>query len=343
MSSRTALSASRTWSAISPGPVRRISSGTATGWRRPAAPLAGVACSSRTRESGRGSWRPMPVPVMSASEVLTNETRERLRAAFGVAPTNVYAATETAGIASECRSGHLHQYEDLVIIEMVDADNRPVPVGETGSRLLVTVLFSRTQTLIRHALSDDVAAEPGVCPDGLPFAVLRGIEGREEETLELDGIRVHPSVFHAVLEPLPVAGWQAVDEGGRLRVLLARPTSSVDAAAVRASNRRRPRLGGRPLRRDRRVDCRRNPSNGARKGPARSAFEAMTGSAIRRTAGVRYADSSYTVSRIAKPRIRTKAASTIFVAPACARCQRFTTRIRPGRLARTSSTTSGVM
>ena len=70
-----------------------------------------------------------PQAVMSASEVLTDETRERIRRAFGVPPTNVYAATETAGVASECRLGRLHRYEDLVITEIVDADNQPVPAG----------------------------------------------------------------------------------------------------------------------------------------------------------------------------------------------------------------------
>jgi phenylacetate-coenzyme A ligase PaaK-like adenylate-forming protein len=55
---------------------------------------------------------------------------ERIRTAFGVRATNVYAATETAGIASECRLGHLHRYEDLVIAEIVDGDNQPVPEGE---------------------------------------------------------------------------------------------------------------------------------------------------------------------------------------------------------------------
>ena len=181
-------------------------------------------------EQAAGRLQVTPRAVMSASEVLTGDTRERIRAAFGVPATNVYAATETAGIASECRLGHLHRYEDLVITEIVDDDNQPLPEGEFGARTLVTVLFSRTQPLIRYELSDRVGAAPGMFSD-LPFGLLAGIEGREEEVLTLGGVRVHPNVFHGALERLPVAGWQVIDEGGSVRVLLAGAVN-VDAATT---------------------------------------------------------------------------------------------------------------
>ena len=119
-----------------------------------------------------------PQAVMSASEVLTDETRARIRAAFGSEPFNVYAATETAGVASECQHHRLHRYDDLVIAEIVDEDGRPVAPGEFGAKLLVTVLFSRTQPLIRYELTDRVRASTETCPDGRPFALLDSIAGR---------------------------------------------------------------------------------------------------------------------------------------------------------------------
>ncbi|HEY6058812.1 MAG TPA: hypothetical protein VIV06_12335, partial [Candidatus Limnocylindrales bacterium] len=164
-----------------------------------------------------------PRAVFSASEVLTDAMRERVRAAFGVAVTNVYGATETAGIASECRLRRMHRYDDLVISEVVDEDGRAVEPGGVGARLLVTVLFARTQPLIRYELSDRVEAIDATCPDGLPFGLIGSIAGREEDTLVLHGVTVHPNVFHGRLESLAVAGWQVIDEGDRLRLLLARP------------------------------------------------------------------------------------------------------------------------
>lgn len=198
-------------------------------------PAALVAYASMVRELAlqqqQGHLAIAPRAVFSASEVLTDATRRLVRAAFGVAATNVYAATETAGIASECRHGHLHVYEDLVVIEIVDDEDRPVPPGETGAKLLATVLFSRTQPLIRYELSDRVAASADGQPDDLPFSTLAGIEGREEEVLEIRGVRIHPNVFHAALERLPVAGWQVTLDGDRVRVLLAE-ARTVDPADV---------------------------------------------------------------------------------------------------------------
>lgn len=182
-----------------------------------------------------------PRAVMSASEVLTDETRARIRTAFGVEPFNVYAATETAGIASECQHHRLHRYEDLVIGEIVDQENRAVAPGEFGAKLLVTVLFSRTQPLIRYELTDRVKASVETCPDGRQFALLDAIEGREEDVLHLDGIAVHPNVFHSALERVQVSGWQVVEEPDGLLILLAQPAESVDdadlASGVRAALR----------------------------------------------------------------------------------------------------------
>jgi phenylacetate-CoA ligase len=182
-----------------------------------------------------------PRAVMSASEVLTDETRARIRAAFGIEPFNVYAATETAGVASECQNHRLHRYEDLVIAEIVDEADRPVPPGAFGAKLLVTVLYSRTLPLIRYELTDRVRATMETCPDGRPFALLEAIEGRAEDVLHLMGIRVHPNVFHSALEAVPVAAWQVVEETDGLLVLLAQPMAGVEdenvASRVRAALR----------------------------------------------------------------------------------------------------------
>jgi phenylacetate-CoA ligase len=57
-----------------------------------------------------------PEVVFSASEVLTGETRRRIQQAWGRRPFDVYAATETAGIAAECQVHRgLHLFEDLVV------------------------------------------------------------------------------------------------------------------------------------------------------------------------------------------------------------------------------------
>ena len=180
-------------------------------------------------EQSAGRLAIAPRAVFSASEVLTPEIRTAATAAWGSEPYNVYAATETAGVASECTAHHLHTYDDLVVAESVDDDNRPVPAGTTGAKLLVTVLFSRTQPLIRYELTDRIRFAPAAAPDLGPFSsAIAAVEGRTEDVLHLPGeegeaVRVHPNVFHAALEPVGVP-WQVVAHPNGVEVLVAGPT-----------------------------------------------------------------------------------------------------------------------
>lgn len=160
-------------------------------------------------EKAAGRLAIEPHAIVSASEVLTPAIRRAVHAAFGVEPCNVYAATEPAGIAAECteHSG-LHLFEDLVLTEIVDEQYRPVPAGTAGARVLVTVFFSRTQPLIRYEMSDRLVGASASCRCGRPFALIRDVEGRAEDILILDGVRVHPVVFDSVLSAAAPRGWQ---------------------------------------------------------------------------------------------------------------------------------------
>lgn len=185
-----------------------------------------------------GRLRIAPQAIMSASEVLTADTRRRITHAWGLQPFDVYAATEPAGIAAECeRHAGLHLFEDLVITEVVDEANRPVPAGTAGARTLVTVLFSRTQPLIRYELSDSVVPTDRRCLCGRTLGLIAGIEGRREDVVDLPTahggtIAVHPNVFHDVLDRVPAGEWQIVQEPGGIRLLVARPGADFRGADV---------------------------------------------------------------------------------------------------------------
>ena len=186
-----------------------------------------------------GRLKMSPQAVMSASEVLTPPAAQELAKAWGSAPVDVYAATETAGIASPCVYRNRHLYEDLLIVEPVDRDGSPVPRGTTGARVLVTVLFSRTLPLIRYEMSDTVRLGGRGCPCGRSFTLLEDIEGRIEDVLDMQGsagpVRVHPIVFHHVLDQAAAGGWQVVQEPARLRVLLAGLAAGNSPQAVQAA------------------------------------------------------------------------------------------------------------
>lgn len=185
-----------------------------------------------------GALRIAPRAVNSSSEVFTTEARARVRRAWGIEPFEVYAATETGGIAAECEQhAGMHVFEDLVIIEPVDDEGHPVDAGTTSARLLVTVLFSRTLPLIRYEITDSVRLAASPCSCGRPFRLIEAVEGRSDDALVLPAlggrsVRVHPKVFVNALDPFDAEAWQVHQDIDGLRVLVARPVHDADPRDV---------------------------------------------------------------------------------------------------------------
>jgi phenylacetate-coenzyme A ligase PaaK-like adenylate-forming protein len=178
-------------------------------------------------EQRAGRLRIQPRLIFTSSEVLTAEARRRVEAVWGPVVFNEYAATETGSLAAECRQHHgLHLFEDLVITEVVDEQNQPVPPGTYGAKVLITALYNRTQPLIRYELHDSVRVFTETCPCGRRFTLLDGIQGRTEDTLTFPArfggvVALHPLVFHRILDAVPAGSWQIVQGADHLTVLLA--------------------------------------------------------------------------------------------------------------------------
>lgn len=105
------------------------------------------------------------------------DEREDCKAAFGARMIGMYSSKEGQQMAHQCPSGtHYHVDEEVVLLEIIDADGNPTPPGETG-RVVVTPLFSTAQPLIRYEHGD--LAIPGTtCPCGRTLMVLERIVGR---------------------------------------------------------------------------------------------------------------------------------------------------------------------
>jgi putative adenylate-forming enzyme len=199
--------------------------------------LVAYASMARTlaEEQRAGRLHIAPQLVLASSEVLTADTRRRLEATWGNVVFDEYAATETGSLAAECRKHcGLHVFEDLILVEVVDQANRPVPPGTFGDKLLVTVFFNRTQPLIRYELTDSVRVAADPCPCGMPYLRFDAIRGRVEEELRLPGaaegqVTIHPNVFHAVMDAQPVLQWQVIQENGGLHVLIRPDREGFDA------------------------------------------------------------------------------------------------------------------
>lgn len=149
-----------------------------------------------------------PEMVATTSEVRTAEMSGRIRAAWGHAPFDCYASTETGILAGECeRHTGLHVFSDQTLLEVMDESGRPVPAGVEGHHLLVTNLVNRTQPLIRYQLTDRVTMLEEACPCGRPFPLLAAVDGRSDDLLKLRGrdggvVTVHPLAIRSPLATL---------------------------------------------------------------------------------------------------------------------------------------------
>jgi phenylacetate-CoA ligase len=182
-----------------------------------------------------------PRVVGLGSEPLTAEVRERTMEAWGIDPVEYYVSSE-ASLMAISTPGHpraLEVLEDLVVLEVVDDENRPVPPGTAGAKVLVTNLENCALPLIRYELSDRVTESPEPNPAGRPYRHLEGIDGRTADTLTFPAraggtVAVLPLRIGAPFAGLPqVRQFQIVHEPGGLEVrLVLDPQAAPETPAI---------------------------------------------------------------------------------------------------------------
>lgn len=182
-----------------------------------------------------------PRVIATGSETMSRSWRECIESAWKGRLFDRYACVEAGMVASECdRHRGLHFYEDLNIVEIVDEQNQPAPPGEPGSRILITGLSKYTQPIIRYDLGDLVRTADKTCGCGRPFLLAEEIQGRTREILHFPSVNqgqvvVQPSVFHQVMDTLPINGWQIIQEEDGLDILVRRaPDDFSDESLVKS-------------------------------------------------------------------------------------------------------------
>ena len=155
-------------------------------------------------EQKAGRLKIQPNVIITSAELLTDTMGETIRKAWNVAPFKLYSTTEgMLGIECSHHTG-IHIFEDLGIIEVVDENNKPVPDGSPGMKILFTNLYQYTQPVIRYEISDMITISSEVCPCGRTFRRIIAIEGRNDDILYLEGLEeksvaLPPFVFHGVI------------------------------------------------------------------------------------------------------------------------------------------------
>lgn len=141
-----------------------------------------------------------PDVVITGGEMLTDETRVKLKNKFGCYVQTHYSCTEAGEIACECSEGHLHINEDWIIVEPVDNDYNPVDYGKISDKVLITNLSNYIQPFIRYELTDRVIVHEEQCKCGKKTHWIE-IEGRTDDILTFkNSVKVAPMSLYKVLE-----------------------------------------------------------------------------------------------------------------------------------------------
>ena len=125
------------------------------------------------------------------SERLYDEQRAQIARTFGCAVANGYGGRDAGFIAHQCPHGGMHITAEDIIVEIVDAEGRPLPPGATGE-IVVTHLASGDFPFIRYRTGDVGALSTRQCGCGRSLPMLEEIQGRSTDFLVAqDGTVMH--------------------------------------------------------------------------------------------------------------------------------------------------------
>lgn len=112
---------------------------------------------------------------------------------------STYASTEMSTAFTECteqQGGHHHP--ELIIVEILDDRNQPVPEGEVGE-LTITTLGVEAMPLVRFKTGDMVKAHTAPCACGRNTLRLGPVMGRRKQMIKYKGTTLYPPAMDNVL------------------------------------------------------------------------------------------------------------------------------------------------
>ncbi|WP_320048042.1 hypothetical protein [uncultured Ilyobacter sp.] len=146
--------------------------------------------SDLAREQINGNLNIAPKKIICSADLLSPEKRAIITEAFKSDPVNLYAASESLGVASQIPGrDELYLFEDFYKIELVDSRYEEVSPGKTGE-IILTNLFNYTLPLIRYEMEDQL--KKSSCQD-FNFTLVDEVIGRSVENLTFekkDGTRI---------------------------------------------------------------------------------------------------------------------------------------------------------
>lgn len=159
---------------------------------------------------------PFPLGVVAPTgATLMPEMRQTMRDAFSADPRDLYGAVELGTISWQCRRGNYHIDADRMIVEIVDDNGRPVPVGQSG-QVVCTGLFNYAMPLIRYRLLDVASRLAHPCGCKVNFPLMGTVQGRINDFLPTPrGDLVSPHYLYHIFDNVggsPVKEWRILQD-----------------------------------------------------------------------------------------------------------------------------------
>ncbi len=131
--------------------------------------------------------------VCTTGEPLYPHQRDLIEKVFGARAANEFGSRDIGFTAHETPEGQMLLLSENIILEVLDTDGHPVPVGETGEAVM-TALTSAAQPFIRYRTGDMVQLSREACRRGTGLHVLEEVAGRQTDFI----VRSDGTIMHAL-------------------------------------------------------------------------------------------------------------------------------------------------
>lgn len=116
---------------------------------------------------------------------------------------STYASTEMQSSYTECKEhSGCHIPTDLIIVEMLDDNNNPVPDGQPGE-VTITTLGVEAMPLLRFKTGDICIRQSSKCLCGRNSARLSSVIGRRGQMIKFKGTTLYPPALFDILDNIP--------------------------------------------------------------------------------------------------------------------------------------------
>jgi phenylacetate-CoA ligase len=124
---------------------------------------------------------------------------DKIASKWNIKLFSTYASTEMSTAFTECEHGvGGHHHPELIIVEVLDDENKPVKEGESGE-LTITTIGVEAMPLIRFKTGDIVKLHTDACTCGRNTLRVGPVVGRKQQMIKYKGTTLYPPAMNEVL------------------------------------------------------------------------------------------------------------------------------------------------